>query len=73
MDKPRNGNINKWYTISEYVDTETGELIEKKQIENKEYKIRNKTIKYEINNEQHYGTRKITNECTRNEQTRMEL
>lgn len=35
MDRLRNGNIKKWYSILEIVDTETGELINKEKIKKK--------------------------------------
>jgi hypothetical protein len=61
--------ISKWYTISEWIDIETGEILHKKVIKNY-YKI--KTIKkIEIN--ENSGIIKYTNECRNINQQRLEL
>lgn len=65
--KITNKDIKKWYTESEYVNLETGEQINKNEIENN-YIIIRKKIKYEINNRgynntEQIGIRKIINEC----------
>lgn len=62
------GQIKKWYTITEYVDTETGELITKQKFEKEYYKI-NSTRKIEIH--ENYGTIKYINECRPTRQTRL--
>lgn len=61
----------KWFTVSEYVDIETGELIPKSEIENGIYYIKNKTKSHEINEQQNYGIRKFINECKRTGQTKL--
>lgn len=73
MDRARDGNIKKWYTITEIIDVETGEILKKEQITSKEYRILKKTQKYEINTERNFGTRIITWECKINEQQRFEF
>jgi hypothetical protein len=52
--------ITKWYTTTEWVDIETGELIPK-NVAVKKYYIVNKTKKTELN--ENYGILKYTNEC----------
>jgi hypothetical protein len=60
--------INKWYTISEYVDIETGEIINKLK-HSKEYYTIKKTKKIEIH--ENYGTIKYIYECRNKGQTRI--
>lgn len=60
----------KWYTVVEYVDIETGELISKSLKERKYYVIR-KTKKVEVYEYQGYGITKWTAECRRNGQQRL--
>jgi hypothetical protein len=62
--------ITKWYTTTEWVDIETGELIPK-HVAVREYYIINKTKKTEIN--ENYGILKYTNECRPTKQQRIEL
>ena len=58
-----------WKTESMYVDTETGEIIIKKRLENGEYvKIRSST-KY--SNDERYKIKTITSECRRSKQQRL--
>jgi hypothetical protein len=60
--------ITKWYTISEYVDINTGEIIDKKIAMKKYIKI--KTIKKtEIN--ENIGIIKYITECKENGQTKL--
>lgn len=56
----------KWYTHTEWVDIETGEIIAIKE-RHKYIKLR-KTIKYTINNEKNFGERTIQYECARGKQ-----
>ena len=51
--------IKKWYSLSEYVDIDTGEIISKKKYEKEYYKI-NTSKKYELENE--IGIRKFIHE-----------
>ena len=58
----------KWFTISEYVDIETGELINRNQYEKDYYKIKiTKKIEFNENN----GITKYITECRRTKQTRL--
>ena len=58
-----------WKTESMYVDTETGEIIIKKRLENGEYiKIKSST-KY--SNDERYKIETITSECRRSSQQRL--
>jgi hypothetical protein len=61
--------ISKWYTISEWIDVETGEILHKEVIKNY-YKIKT-TKKIEINENQ--GIIKYTNECRNIGQRKLEL
>jgi hypothetical protein len=61
--------ITKWFTISEWVDIETGELLHKEIIKDY-YKIQT-TKKIEINGNQ--GIIKYTNECRNIRQQKLEL
>jgi hypothetical protein len=61
--------IKKWFTISEWVDIETGEILAKEIIKDY-YKIQT-TKKIEINGNQ--GIIKYTNECRNIKQQRLEL
>lgn len=60
----------KWITIKEYVDEETGEVLNSKQAE-KSYIIKRKIKKHDIRKEYHnrelteLGITTITNICTR--------
>jgi phage antirepressor YoqD-like protein len=58
-----------WKTESIYVDVETGEIIDKKRILNKEY-IKTKTTKYYETNG-NIKSKKITNECRKSRQQRI--
>jgi hypothetical protein len=61
----------KWYTVSQYVDVETGELLSKSQIERERWvKVGSS---YEIEYNDNYNTKKYTNEYERNRQTRIEF
>ena len=60
--------INKWYTTTEYVDTETGEIINKEKYKKEYYKI-NSTKKIEIH--ENYGTIRYINECKPTRQKRL--
>ena len=60
--------VKKWYSMSEYVDNETGELISKSLVE-REYIIIKKSKKYEINGSN--GIIKWLNECERNRQKKL--
>lgn len=68
--------IEKWITISEYVDLLTGEIITKSLYEREYYKIRT-TKKVEIKEViikreiKKYGYVKYTNECRKNQQLRL--
>lgn len=57
--------ITKWYTTTEYVDIETGEMLPK-NVAVREYYIINKTKKTELN--ENYGLIKYINECRRTKQ-----
>lgn len=58
-----------WKTESMYVDTETGEIIIKKRLENGEYvKIKSST-KY--SNDERYKIKTITSECRKSKQQRL--
>lgn len=59
-----------WTTHTVYVDTETGEIIPKRQIELKHYVKINYTSTTQIKNHD-YGTKTITWKCERNRQTRL--
>jgi len=62
--------IKKWFTVSEYVDMDTGEILEKKIFTKEYYKV--KTIKkIEIN--ENNGIRKYIHECKHRGQGRLEL
>lgn len=56
----------KWYSITEYVDISTGEIISKNEYQRKGYKTIkiSKTIKIEKNN----GIIKYSRECEKNRQ-----
>lgn len=58
----------KWFTISEHVDIETGEIITKKEFEKNYYKV-GITKKTEIN--ENNGIIKYTTESRRTNQTRI--
>jgi hypothetical protein len=59
-DNNQRKTIKKWYTATEYVDTDTGELITKKEFEKNYYKTKS-TRKIEI--QENYGIIKYINEC----------
>lgn len=65
--------ITKWYTINEYYDRDTGKEI--KITELHKYIIINKSIEYEFSETTRTkkGFKKITNECWRSEQLKLEL
>lgn len=68
MDK----STNKYYTISTYVDTETGEIISKSIADRRYIKIK-KTTRFEnrtVNNI-NYNGKEITYECRVNGQTEL--
>lgn len=67
----KDDNIQKWFTESEYVDIETGEIIKKYQVETKEYYITNKSLKYEFDEIRKIGIRKYINECRTTGQTKL--
>lgn len=62
--------ITKWYTTTEWVDIETGEIISK-DIAMNEYYVTNKTKKTELN--ENYGIIKYINECRRRNQQKLGL
>lgn len=58
----------KWYAQTEWVDTETGEIIAiKRRSEYKAIKTETKSEIKEYSNGDKYGIRKHTTECIRNE------
>lgn len=59
-----------WTTKTTYVDRETGEQLRKQHIEQNIYIKIKSHVKYEKNSI-NYGTRHITWECERNNQTRL--
>lgn len=60
--------IKKWYTVSEYVDISTGELLSRKEVEKNYYKLM--TIrKVEIT--ENHGIIKYITECRKTGQTRL--
>jgi len=60
--------LKKWYTESQYVDIETGEIITKQQYENEYYKVKtNRKIEITDN----YGIIKYITECRARNQTRL--
>jgi len=58
----------KWYTMTEYVDIETGELISKSEYEKNYYKIKNNK-KIEIT--ENHGIIKYITECRQHGQKRL--
>jgi hypothetical protein len=58
-----------WKTESMYVDTETGEIIIKKRLENGEYIKVKSTTKYSKN--ERFKIKTITSECRRSKQQRL--
>lgn len=64
------GTPRKYYTISEYVDIDTGEIISKNQYEREYYKI--KTTKTYENDESKTIIR-YTSECRNRNQTRIKF
>jgi hypothetical protein len=62
--------LKKWYTTSEFVDVDTGELINKKEFEKDYHKIQT-TRKIEIKED--YGIIKYLHECRSTRQTRLKL
>lgn len=58
----------KWYTIAEYVDIETGELINKKEYKKNYYKIK---INKKIEIKENHGIIKYITECKEHRQTRL--
>lgn len=65
----------RWYNITEWVDEETGELLKKEQIKNKEFRIIKSEEKTEKKTygELEYNVRTYTRICRRHEQTRIEF
>jgi len=63
-------NVKKWYSVSEYVDQETGEIITKNEFTKNYYKVKN-TKKYEINGTN--GTIKHCTECRKHGQERIKF
>lgn len=68
MKKARDDKL-KWYTVSEWIDVETGELLNKSAYERNNYFVIKKSIKNEIT--EHFGIRKIINECRKSGQTKL--
>jgi hypothetical protein len=60
--------LKKWYTEIQYVDIETGEIIDKKVFTEKYYKT-NQTRKIEIY--ENYGIIKYITECRNRNQTKL--
>ena len=58
-----------WRTISMYVDRDTGEIIEKRRLENGEYIKLRKTVNYETNGR--HKSKTITTECEESKQGRI--
>jgi hypothetical protein len=58
-----------WNTVSRYVDRNTGEIIEKRQLENGEYIKLRKTTNYKNNGR--YNSKTITTECEESKQGRI--
>jgi hypothetical protein len=69
--KEKRNNYEKplWRTESMYVDTETGEIILKRRLENGEYVKIKTTTKYR--NDERYKSKIITTECKRSKQQRL--
>ena len=61
----------KWYSLSEYVDVETGELFDKATFLREFYVKINKVTKTEYKDG--YNIRKVTYECERNRQQRIKF
>lgn len=75
MNKARDDNL-KWFTIVEYIDIDTGEIITKSLCEREYIRLRkNKKIeiieKLEKNEKIKSGLIKYTYECERNKQLRL--
>ena len=62
--------LKKWYSTSEYIDIETGEIITKKIFEKEYHKLKT-TRKIEIL--ENYGIIKYLHECRCTRQTRLKL
>lgn len=60
--------IKKWYTVSEYIDIETGELIGKKEVEKNYHKLKTNR-KVEIT--ENHGIIKYITECRNTRQQRL--
>lgn len=56
--------IKKWTTVSEYVDIDTGEVLNKEQVK-EQYTIIKKNKKTKLYEQQQHGLITITNECKR--------
>ena len=63
--------MSRWYTYSEYVDLETGEILNKSRFKRENYQIVSKNYKVEEKNG--YLIKTITNECKINKQTKIEF
>lgn len=68
MKKPRDDKL-KWYTVNEFIDCETGEIVTKSYVQRNNLKISKKTLKTEIKDG--YGIKKWVCECKPNEQLRL--
>jgi len=68
-EKRNNYEVPLWKTESMYVDTETGEIILKRRLENGEYVKIKTTTKYR--NDERYKVKTITTECKRSKQQRL--
>jgi len=69
MNNERKDTTVKWYTVTEYVDVETGEIITKSEYERNYYATG--IIQKTTEKNHKYGITKITKECRRNGQTRL--
>ena len=65
-----NGQIKKWYTMTENVDTETGELISNNILKRDYYVVK---INRKIDIKEHYGTIKYIRECKPTRQIRIDI
>jgi len=68
-EKRNNYEVPLWKTESMYVDTETGEIILKRRLENGEYVKIKTTTKYR--KDERYKVKTITTECKRSKQQRL--
>lgn len=61
----------KWYTITTYVDKETGEVLTKSQTEREYYNVKETETKTEYNG--NTAIKKITKICEKSRQTKFEF